>query len=304
MPITYKSVLTEAVRGYNKIQNALSEQSAVTSINSVTSNSDGNITRIHTADEMVNGIKKLTANAAGSLSGGTLTVPNSTVTLEKGKTTGTRNITSVLEDSGTTEPTSGYYIAIKGNASAITASRSAVSTSISAAGYIGAASQISSLSSTTKSNSATNTTEYFKIPSSTCSRSGISTGTSNTSGLSITHRAGYIEASTYYITEAVILPSKTFKINNTGEVKIDNNINNIANVTGKILINTVDSQILVENNTFDVKDSNGTSLLASIDGLLTSIENILNIPVGSENEIITIVNEQTSIIEDIESLLL
>ena len=46
--------------------------------------------------------------AVVTISGGGLTVPNSTVTLEKGAdTNGTGNITST--DKGTTEPTSGYY---------------------------------------------------------------------------------------------------------------------------------------------------------------------------------------------------
>lgn len=163
--------------------------------------------------------KQTPAFDGGGLSGGGLTVPNSSVTLAKGDTDGTGNITSSITDNGTTEPTSGYYIAVSGTAAAITASRAAVSRAAvkyngGVNGWVNVADNTDALSSgslasTTKSNTATTATEYFTIPTGGCTPSAAlatlsSAGSSATSVTSryfkvtpsTTHTAGYIAAGT------------------------------------------------------------------------------------------------------------
>ena len=77
----------------------------------------------------------------------------------------------------------------------------------------------------------------------------------------------------------------------------------VVNNIGTTTVKTTDCDILVENNSFDVKDTNNVSLFELIDEKITLIENILSTPVGSDNEIVTTVRQQTNIISDIEGLL-
>ena len=268
MSITYKTVLAEAVRGYNNIQTALAVNKDTTGVNIKTLTTAGsNISNLNTADQMVTAINKLTIISAGSLSGGGLSIGSQSVTLEKGETTGTGNITTSLTDNGTTEPTSGYYIAIKANTSSITASRAAVSASISTAGYISSGNQITGLSSTSTTSSGVSSTEYFKIPTSTCTKTGLGTGSSDTSGILIVHNAGYTAASTTYINSATVSAGKSFTVNNnSGNLFVNNN----DTMESLVTVSTQDCSINVQNNLFDIKDNSGSSRLVPLLSLISN----------------------------------
>lgn len=115
MAITYKTVLAEAVRGYNNIQNALAVNSSVTGVDLNTiSKSSNTVSNTATASKMVTEIGKLTALAAlGSITSNTADV---SVYTTDGTNAGV-NISSIVGTKATTEPTSGYYLAFTGSGS-------------------------------------------------------------------------------------------------------------------------------------------------------------------------------------------
>lgn len=115
MAITYKTVLAEAVRGYNNIQNALAVNSSVTGVDLNTiSKSSNTVSNTATASKMVTEIGKLTTLAAlGSITSNTADV---SVYTTDGSNAGV-NISSIVGTKATTEPTSGYYLAFTGSGS-------------------------------------------------------------------------------------------------------------------------------------------------------------------------------------------